>query len=53
MDMTTEEFRNTYLTLKTDNLDNVEMAEPTGLTYDDIPKSWDWRDHGAVTPVKN
>ena len=23
------------------------------LTEEDIPSSWDWRDHGAVTPVKN
>jgi len=30
-----------------------EFASASNTTYSDIPLSWDWRDHGAVTPIKD
>jgi len=54
MDQTVEEFKARL------NLDVSKMAEikstmepygPTNVT--DVPENWDWRDHGAVSHVKN
>jgi len=42
-----------YLTLKTENIENIPKAEEFMTSFADTPTSWDWRDHGAVTGVKN
>jgi len=52
-DLTQEEFASQYLTLKP----TKPATEPT-YTYnetvlEDIPDSWDWRQHGAVNAIKN
>lgn len=53
-DMTTEEFRSTMLTLKTENLQTLKSSSKfLHLFEDNAPESLDWRTEGAVTPVKN
>lgn len=49
-DMTSEEFKATYLNLKVDAIptNTVESLETVGL-----PSSVDWRTKGAVTDVKD
>jgi cathepsin F len=55
-DMTPQEFRNTYLNLKVSLKDVIQAKSPAQLTLlevADVPASHDWRDYGAVGPVKN
>ncbi|XP_077300833.1 uncharacterized protein LOC143921405 [Arctopsyche grandis] len=54
-DLSPEEFRQTRLGLRTDlRLQNsVPMMHAQIPDVKDLPDSFDWRDKGAVTPVKN
>ncbi|XP_034238898.1 uncharacterized protein LOC117643876 isoform X1 [Thrips palmi] len=53
-DLTLEEFRGTYLglkpALKQENAIPAPMADIPNIK---LPTSFDWREHNAVTPVKN
>lgn len=51
-DLSEKEFSQYYLNLKTDLLEKSDEQLAVELT-DDIPDDFDWRDHGAVTPVKD
>nr|ABF46642.1 papain-like cysteine proteinase [Pachysandra terminalis] len=51
-DLTPAEFRRTYLGLKRLRLP-ADTHEAPILPTNDLPADFDWRDHGAVTPVKN
>lgn len=51
-DLTEEEFTAKYLGLKAPAF--VKNAAPApSLPTGDLPSNFDWREHGAVTPVKN
>lgn len=62
MDITPEEFGSKYLNK---NMTNVHLSSNTtkknyseiknknGRFLQNIPASWDWRDHGAVNPIQN
>jgi len=57
-DLTPAEFRRTFLGLKTSRRSFLrQMAGSTHdapvLPTDGLPEDFDWRDHGAVGPVKN
>uniref|UniRef100_A0A453LFX8 Cathepsin propeptide inhibitor domain-containing protein n=1 Tax=Aegilops tauschii subsp. strangulata TaxID=200361 RepID=A0A453LFX8_AEGTS len=57
-DLTPAEFRRTFLGLKTTRRSFLrEMAgsahDAPVLPTDGLPEDFDWRDHGAVGPVKN
>jgi len=55
-DLTEEEFSNIYLSKKLQSRDSVPKHIEQMNTYKPrsaIPDTWDWRVHGAVTPVKN
>jgi cathepsin F len=53
-DMTAQEFRKTYLNLKISVKDIVKgKSKLSFLELNDAPESHDWRDHGAVGPVKD
>jgi cathepsin F len=51
-DMTPEEFRSKYLTKRWD-MSYDESLKPATIPSDTPPDEFDWRDHDAVTPVKN
>lgn len=53
-DLTPAEFRRTYLGLR-GNRKHVASSshEAPIVPTNDLPENFDWRDHGAVTPVKN
>jgi len=50
-DLTEEEFSSTYLTLKTEDLESLPISHPT--FEEPAPEEFDFRDHGAVGPVKD
>jgi len=52
-DMTTEEFRTTILMKETITADASPVAPVTTLLAPGAPATFDWRDKGAVTPVKD
>ncbi|XP_060109547.1 cathepsin F [Heteronotia binoei] len=51
-DLTEEEFRTTYLNPLLTKMSRRPM-KLASIPYDTAPSAWDWRDHGAVTDVKN
>lgn len=51
-DLTEEEFGNQYLGLKAPSALKTTPEAPN-LPTGDLPPSFDWREKGAVTPVKN
>eukprot|EP00800_Vazella_pourtalesii_P016449 TRINITY_DN4760_c0_g1_i3.p1 TRINITY_DN4760_c0_g1~~TRINITY_DN4760_c0_g1_i3.p1 ORF type:complete len:112 (-),score=18.40 TRINITY_DN4760_c0_g1_i3:124-459(-) len=53
-DLTHEEFSTLYLLsqdTRVDYRDNASLVEIENSG--DLPSSWDWREYGAVTPVKD
>jgi cathepsin F len=53
-DMSPQEFRNTYLNLKISTKNVIQAKSSFQLTLlEDVAESYDWRDHGAVGPVKD
>lgn len=52
-DLTPSEFRKTYLGLKNQVKFPADANNAPILPTTDLPEEFDWRDHGAVTPVKN
>ncbi|XP_047208606.1 cathepsin F [Girardinichthys multiradiatus] len=52
-DLNEEEFRSTYLNPLLSQWTLHRPIKPAPPTKGPAPDSWDWRDHGAVSPVKN
>ncbi|CAL5183572.1 unnamed protein product [Lathyrus oleraceus] len=51
-DLSSTEFRETYMTLNTDAMDFANDDDVQDVTCSDPPSTLDWRTSGAVTPVK-
>uniref|UniRef100_A0A3Q3WTT4 Cathepsin F n=1 Tax=Mola mola TaxID=94237 RepID=A0A3Q3WTT4_MOLML len=52
-DLTEEEFRSTYLNPLLSQWTLHRPMKSASPARGPAPASWDWRDHGAVSPVKN
>ncbi|XP_063044743.1 cathepsin F [Engraulis encrasicolus] len=52
-DLTEEEFRETYLNPMLSQWTLQRPLKPAARATDPPPASWDWREHGAVSDVKN
>uniref|UniRef100_A0A3B5BAS8 Cathepsin W n=1 Tax=Stegastes partitus TaxID=144197 RepID=A0A3B5BAS8_9TELE len=52
-DLTEEEFRSTYLNPLLSQWTLHRPMKPAAPARGPAPDSWDWRDHGAVSAVKN
>ncbi|RUS89656.1 hypothetical protein EGW08_002577 [Elysia chlorotica] len=52
-DISEEEFKKQYLGLKAPASGFRSVWPDAEIPRSSFPTSWDWRDHGAVTPVKN
>uniref|UniRef100_A0A3Q1B879 Cathepsin F n=1 Tax=Amphiprion ocellaris TaxID=80972 RepID=A0A3Q1B879_AMPOC len=52
-DLTEEEFRSTYLNPLLSQWTLHRPMKPAAPVQGPAPDSWDWRDHGGVSPVKN
>nr|XP_020451255.1 cathepsin F-like [Monopterus albus] len=52
-DLTDEEFRSTYLNPLLSQWTLYRPMKPASPARGPAPASFDWRDHGAVSPVKN
>jgi cathepsin F len=52
-DLTPQEFRNTYLNLRISASDFGKKEFLKSLFEGDAPATWDWRDKGAVGPIKD
>uniref|UniRef100_A0A1B6DVH9 Uncharacterized protein n=1 Tax=Clastoptera arizonana TaxID=38151 RepID=A0A1B6DVH9_9HEMI len=52
-DLTVQEFRDTYLGLDKKYVDGKKSSPLAEIPDVKLPKNFDWREHGAVTPVKN
>ncbi|KAF3693597.1 Cathepsin F [Channa argus] len=52
-DLTVDEFRSTYLNPLLKQWTLYRPMKPAPPAQGPAPASWDWRDHGAVSPVKN
>uniref|UniRef100_A0A673VUP9 Cathepsin F n=1 Tax=Salmo trutta TaxID=8032 RepID=A0A673VUP9_SALTR len=52
-DLTEEEFRTLYLNPLLSQQKLQRSMKPAAMPHGPAPPSWDWREHGAVSPVKN
>ncbi len=53
MDLTPEEFRKKYLTTDVKMINSLKAKGLPPSKFSAPPDSYDWRDHGAVTPIKD
>jgi len=51
-DLTPQEFKNIYLKLDASSIDGITCGQAT-VKNGTVPESYDWRQHGAVGPVKD
>ncbi|KAI7801612.1 cathepsin F [Triplophysa rosa] len=52
-DLTEDEFRMMYLNPMLSQWTSKKQMNPASPASRAAPETWDWRDHGAVSPVKN
>jgi cathepsin L len=52
-DLTNEEFQTYFMGTHVDATTHVRKGEKQAESSAPVPASWDWRDKGAVTPVKD
>ncbi|KAL0973891.1 hypothetical protein UPYG_G00212480 [Umbra pygmaea] len=52
-DLTEDEFRSLYLNPLLTQQNLQRAMKPSAMPRGHAPPSWDWREHGAVSPVKN